>query len=87
MNVLALSPLTSGVLPAARHGAPGQQDELLAGEFLTAALSEPPSSPLPGTPRTAADGQSRVSGTKTGVLNADLARRDPGLREHARWPC
>ncbi|MEV0704090.1 acyl-CoA dehydrogenase family protein [Saccharopolyspora sp. NPDC050389] len=72
-DVPALSTLAFGVLPVARHGTHAQQDELLDGKILTAALNEP-SSPLPDEPRTKAAG-GRVSGTKTGVLHADLAHR------------
>ncbi|MER7012869.1 acyl-CoA dehydrogenase family protein [Saccharopolyspora sp. NPDC000359] len=72
-DVPALSALAFGVLPIARHGSPSQQQELLAGKPLTAALNEP-SSPLPGEPRTAV-AAGKVSGTKTGVLDADRAQR------------
>lgn len=74
VNVPALSTLAFGVLPVVRHGTAAQQDELLADKLLTAALNEP-SSPLPSAPRTVADGSARVSGTKTGVLDADVAHR------------
>ncbi|MER5393281.1 acyl-CoA dehydrogenase family protein [Saccharopolyspora sp. NPDC002686] len=72
-DVPALSALAFGVLPVVRHGTPQQQEELLGDKQLTAALNEP-SSPMPGHPRTAMDGQ-KVSGTKSGVLHADRAHR------------
>ncbi|MCI2418098.1 acyl-CoA/acyl-ACP dehydrogenase [Saccharopolyspora sp. K220] len=74
-NVPALSTLAFGVLPIARHGTTAQQDGLLGDKPLTAALNEP-SAPFPNSPRTTAIGdEPRVSGTKTGVLHADLAHR------------
>ncbi|MGP4019646.1 acyl-CoA dehydrogenase family protein [Saccharopolyspora sp. 5N708] len=74
-NVPALSTLAFGVLPISRHGTTAQQDGLLDGQLLTAALNEP-SAPLPSSPRTTALGaQPRVTGTKTGVPHADLAHR------------
>ncbi|MGW1681231.1 acyl-CoA dehydrogenase family protein [Saccharopolyspora sp. NPDC002376] len=72
-DVPALSTLAFGILPVARHGTPQQQEALLGDKALTAALNEP-SSPMPDQPRTTLDGQ-RLSGTKTGVLQADRAHR------------
>ncbi|MFR9731228.1 acyl-CoA dehydrogenase family protein [Saccharopolyspora sp. MS10] len=72
--------LASGVLPIARHGTEAQQDRLLSGvddgRVLTAALTEP-SAPLTAAPATRArrDGDALViTGTKTGVPHAGLAR-------------
>ncbi|KAA5825036.1 acyl-CoA dehydrogenase family protein [Saccharopolyspora hirsuta] len=72
-DVPALSALAFGVLPVVRHGSPQQQEALLGGKPLTAALNEP-SSPMPDEPRTAVE-NGKVSGTKTGVLDADRAHR------------
>ncbi|MCX2730381.1 acyl-CoA/acyl-ACP dehydrogenase [Saccharopolyspora sp. NFXS83] len=79
-DVPALATLAFGVLPVVRHGTAEQQDRLLrdveSGQVLTAALSEP-SAPLTAAPRTSArqdGGGLLVSGTKTDVLHADLAR-------------
>ncbi|MEU4423473.1 acyl-CoA dehydrogenase family protein [Actinoplanes sp. NPDC024001] len=60
-----------GLLPVTRWGTEQQQDELLAdGRTLTAAIAEP-GDPLPGTPRTVATADWRVTGVKTGVGEAD----------------
>ncbi|MDA3648886.1 acyl-CoA/acyl-ACP dehydrogenase [Saccharopolyspora indica] len=72
-DVPALSALAFGVLPVVRHGTPQQQEALLGGRQLTAAINEP-SSPLPEQPRTTVDG-GKVSGAKTAVLHADRAQR------------
>lgn len=72
-DVPALSALAFGVLPVVRHGSPQQQEALLGGRQLTAAINEP-SAPLPSLPRTVLDG-GKVSGTKTAVLHADRAHR------------
>ena len=79
-QVPALATLALGVLPIARHGTEQQQDRLLgeadSGQILTAAVNEP-SAPLPGAPKTSArweKGSLVVSGTKTDVLHADVAR-------------
>ncbi|RKT82023.1 hypothetical protein SAMN05421805_12162 [Saccharopolyspora antimicrobica] len=72
-DVPALSALAFGVLPVVRHGSPQQQEALLGGRQLTAAINEP-SSPLPDRPRTKVDG-GKASGTKTAVLHADRAQR------------
>lgn len=79
-QVPALATLAFGVLPVSRHGTEEQQERLLreadSGQVLTAALNEP-SAALPQEPRTSARreaGDLVVSGTKTDVLHADVAR-------------
>jgi hypothetical protein len=76
--VPALSTLALGVLPVARWGTAAQQREILAGvgegRVLTAAVSEP-GDPLTDTPATTATAGWRVTGTKTGVLDAEQAHR------------
>ncbi|MFI5495237.1 acyl-CoA dehydrogenase family protein [Actinoplanes sp. NPDC051859] len=76
--VPATSTLGLGVLPVARWGSPEHQRDLLAGvgegRVLTAALAEP-GDPLPDTPRTTATSGWRVTGTKTGVTDAEQAYR------------
>ncbi|WP_406691781.1 acyl-CoA dehydrogenase family protein [Saccharopolyspora sp. ID03-671] len=73
--VPALATVAFGVLPIARHGSPAQQQELLAepGRVLSAALNEV-SNPLPAKPA-AVLRDSRVTGRKVGVLDADAAHR------------
>ncbi|MEV8510399.1 acyl-CoA dehydrogenase family protein [Actinoplanes sp. NPDC051475] len=76
--VPAVSTLALGVLPVARWAGPHQIRDLLAGvgdgRILTAALAEP-GDPLPGTPRVTAAADWTVTGTKTGVSDADQAHR------------
>ena len=86
--VPALATLALGVLPVARWASTHQQQALLAavgeGRVLTAALAEP-ADPMPSLPRTTATADWLVTGTKTGVLDAEQAHRilvpvrtDPG---------
>ncbi|MFI7600462.1 acyl-CoA dehydrogenase family protein [Actinoplanes sp. NPDC049681] len=76
--VPALSTLGLGVLPVTRWATPDQQRDLLTGvgdgRVLTAALAEP-GDPLPGAPRTTATIDWQVTGTKTGVSDAEQAHR------------
>jgi alkylation response protein AidB-like acyl-CoA dehydrogenase len=76
--VPALPTLALGVLPVARWGTAEQQRDLLTGvlegRILTAALAEP-GEPMPAAPRTAATAGWTITGTKTGVLDADRAHR------------
>ncbi|GGQ72442.1 acyl-CoA dehydrogenase family protein [Couchioplanes azureus] len=74
----ALSTLGPGVLPVVRWADPDRQRDLLAGvgggRILTAALAEP-GDPLPAGPRTTASARWTVTGTKTGVPDAEQAHR------------
>jgi alkylation response protein AidB-like acyl-CoA dehydrogenase len=70
VDVPALQHLALGVLPVARWGTGAQQDELLTGHTLGAAVAEP-GDPLPAAPRTAVAPDGTVTGVKTGVTAAD----------------
>ncbi|OJF14773.1 acyl-CoA dehydrogenase family protein [Couchioplanes caeruleus] len=76
--VPAVSTLGLGVPPVLRWADPDRHRELLAGvgegRVLTAALAEP-GDPLPVTPRTTATAGWTVTGTKTGVPDAEQAHR------------
>lgn len=68
--VPALRHLALGVLPVARWGTARQQDDLLTGRTLAAAVAEP-GDPLPAAPRTILAADGTVTGVKTGVTAAD----------------
>ncbi|MDI6097427.1 acyl-CoA dehydrogenase family protein [Actinoplanes sp. NEAU-A12] len=68
--VPALHHLALGVLPVARWGTGRQQDDLLTGRTLAAAIAEP-GDPLPAAPRTTLATDGTVTGVKTGVAAAD----------------
>jgi alkylation response protein AidB-like acyl-CoA dehydrogenase len=70
VDVPALHHLALGVLPVARWGTRAQQDELLTGPALAAALAEP-GDPLPAAPRTTLAPDGTVTGVKTGLTAAD----------------
>ncbi|GIE35712.1 acyl-CoA dehydrogenase [Actinoplanes italicus] len=70
IGVPALPHLTLGVLPVARWGTEKQQDELLTGRVLGAAVAEP-GDPMPAAPRTAVAADGTVTGVKIGVAAAD----------------
>ncbi|MEU4155055.1 acyl-CoA dehydrogenase family protein [Actinoplanes sp. NPDC026670] len=70
VDVPALQHLALGVLTVARWGTPAQQDELLTGHTLGAAVAEP-GDPLPAAPRTTFGPDGTVTGVKTGVPTAD----------------
>ncbi|WP_433794890.1 acyl-CoA dehydrogenase family protein [Actinoplanes sp. CA-252034] len=70
VDVPALQHLALGVLTVARWGTEAQQDELLTGRTLGAAIAEP-GDPLPAAPRTAITAGGTVTGVKTGVIAAD----------------
>jgi alkylation response protein AidB-like acyl-CoA dehydrogenase len=69
-GVPALQHLALGVLPVARWGTAAQQDDLLTGRTLGAAIAEP-GDPLPAAPRAAIGPDGTVTGVKTGVTIAD----------------
>jgi alkylation response protein AidB-like acyl-CoA dehydrogenase len=69
-DVPALQHLALGVLPIARWGTERQQDELLTGRTLGAAVAEP-GDPMPSAPRTTVASDGTVTGVKTGVRTAD----------------
>ncbi|GIE75119.1 acyl-CoA dehydrogenase [Actinoplanes philippinensis] len=70
VDVPALGHLALGVPAVARWGAPAQQDDLLTGRTLGAAIAEP-GDPLPAAPRTTLGPDGTVTGVKTGVTAAD----------------
>ncbi|MEU4619517.1 acyl-CoA dehydrogenase family protein [Actinoplanes sp. NPDC023801] len=70
LSVPALPHLALGVLPVARWGTPSQQEELLTGRTLGAAVAEP-GDPFPPAPRTILAPDGTVTGVKTGVIAAD----------------
>jgi alkylation response protein AidB-like acyl-CoA dehydrogenase len=70
VDVPALQHLALGVLTVARQGTAEQQDDLLTGRVLGAAIAEP-GDPLPAAPRTAVAPGGAVTGVKTGVTGAD----------------
>ncbi|BEL08385.1 acyl-CoA dehydrogenase family protein [Actinoplanes sichuanensis] len=70
VDVPALHHLALGVLTVARWGTRTQQDELLTGRTLGAAIAEP-GNPLPAAPRTTVAPDGTVTGVKTGVITAD----------------
>ncbi|MFC4069115.1 acyl-CoA dehydrogenase family protein [Actinoplanes subglobosus] len=70
IDVPALHHLALGVLTVARWGSETQQDELLTGRTLGAAVAEP-GDPLPAAPRTTVAPDGTVTGVKTGVTGAD----------------
>jgi alkylation response protein AidB-like acyl-CoA dehydrogenase len=70
LGVPALPHLALGVLPVARWGTRRQQDELLTGRVLGAAIAEP-GDPIPAAPRTTAAPDGTVTGVKIGVTAAD----------------
>jgi alkylation response protein AidB-like acyl-CoA dehydrogenase len=70
LDVPALPHLALGVLPIARWGTAEQQDELLTGRTLGAAIAEP-GDPMPAAPRVTVDPGGTVTGVKIGVRPGD----------------